>query len=64
MLNSRSSTNASATEVAQGAATAVWLVGILEIEVVGVGYGQYYWVCMARHLSSADMMIQSTLERL
>ena len=57
-------TTALATNVSQGAATAVWLAGTLEDEVVGVGHGGGYWLRMARRLSNADMMSQSTLERL
>ena len=53
-----------ATDVSQGGATAVWLAGTLEDEVVGVGHGGCYWLRMARRLSSADMMSPSTLERL
>lgn len=57
-------TTALATDVSQGAATAVWLGSTQENEVVGVGHGGSYWLRMARRLSSADMMSQSTLERL
>ena len=57
-------TTALATDVSQGAATAVWLAGTQEDEVVGVGHGGGYWLLMIRHLSTADMMNQSTLERL
>ena len=57
-------TIALATDVSQGAATAVWLAGTQDNEVVGVGHGGSYWLRMARRLSSADMMTQSTLERL
>ncbi len=57
-------TTALATDVSQGAATAIWLAGTQTNEVVGVGHGGSYWLRMVRRLSSADMMSQSTLERL
>ena len=57
-------TTALATNVSQGAATAVWLAGTMENEVVDVGHGGGYWLRMTRRLSNADMMSQSTLERL
>lgn len=57
-------TSAHAVDVSQGAATAVWLAGTQEDEVVGVGHGGGYWLRMTRRLSTADTMNQSTLERL
>ena len=57
-------TTAFATDVSQGAATAVWLAGTSENEVVDVGHGGGYWLRMTRRLSNADMMSQDTLERL
>ena len=57
-------TTAFATDVSQGAATAVWLAGTQENEVVGVGHGGDHWLRMTRRLSTADMMHQNALERL
>ncbi len=44
--------------MSQSAATAVWLAGIPENEVVGVEHGGCYWLRMARRLSSANMTSQ------
>ena len=49
-------TTAPATDVSQSAATAVWLAGTPENEVVGVGHSGCYWLRIARGLSSANMM--------
>ena len=57
-------TTALATDVSQGAATAVWLGSTQEDEVVGPGHGGGYWLRMTRRLSIADMKSQSILERL
>ncbi|KAK3179429.1 hypothetical protein OEA41_005551 [Lepraria neglecta] len=53
-----------ATDVSQGAATAVWLASTQDDVVVGEGNGGGYWDRITRRLSSVDMMDQDIVERM
>lgn len=52
-----------ATDVSQGAATAVWLATTDDEAVVGQGAGGSFWEWMTRRLTKVDFMSLETLER-
>ena len=50
-------------DAGQGAATAVWLAGTEDEEVVGKGCGGGYWDRMGRRVSGVDVMGKELVER-
>lgn len=52
-----------ATDVAQGAATGVWLASTDDERVVGKGKGGGYWDRMTRRTTPVDLMARERLER-
>lgn len=52
-----------ATDVSQGAATAVWLATTDDEAVVGQGMGGRFWERMTRRVTGADLMSTERLER-
>ena len=52
-----------ATDVSQGAATAVWLATTKDEAVAGKGMGGGYWERMTKRAATVDLMSTETLER-